>query len=275
MITSVAAGTAPSGRHSDVTDGGALLLMPRSITVRRALVIHVIAPLRGFDCRCKKVGINIGSGTLGIVEILGVAGSLSLLAGWRLYLTILVTGTAMYFGWLPLPEHLAALQVLANPWVLGIAAVGTLAEFLADKIAWVDSVWDMVHSVIRPLGGALLALALVDASDPTWQVIAFLLGGGGALLSHGAKATTRAVVNASPEPFSNAVVSTGEDVATGGLLALAIAYPPLAIVIAVVMAIAAVVVIIALRRLLRNIKGTLKRAMGDDRLTASGPPPVP
>src|SRR3546814_1166124 len=115
------------------------------------------------------------------------------------------------------------------------------------KIAWVDSIWDTVHSVVRPLGGALLALALVDSSDPAWQVIAFLLGGGGALLSHGAKATTRAVVNVSPEPFSNAVVSTGEDVATGGLLALAIAYPPLAIVIAVLLAVAAVVVIIALR----------------------------
>jgi len=202
------------------------------------------------------------------VELVALAASTSLLAGWRLYLTILATGTAMHFGWLPLPEHLAALQVLANPWVLGVAAVGTLAEFLADKVAWVDSVWDMIHSVIRPLGGALLALALVDSSDPTWQVIAFLLGGGGALLSHGAKATTRAVVNVSPEPFSNAAVSTSEDVATGGLLALAIAYPPLAIVIAIGMTVAAAVVIIALRRLLRNIKATLKKALGD------GPPAV-
>ncbi|KTE16589.1 DUF4126 domain-containing protein [Sphingopyxis sp. H115] len=200
---------------------------------------------------------------MGIIEILGVAGSLSLLAGWRLYLTILASGTAMHFGWLPLPEHLAALQVLASPWVLGVAAVGTLAEFFADKVAWVDSAWDMIHSIVRPLGGALLALALVDSSDPAWQVVTFLLGGGGALLSHGAKATTRAVVNVSPEPFSNAAVSTGEDVATGGLLALAIAYPPLAIVIAIVMAIAAVVVIVALRRLLRNIKAALKGAMGD------------
>ncbi len=208
-----------------------------------------------------------------IVEILGVAGSLSLLAGWRLYLTILATGSAMHFGLLPLPEHLAALQVLANPWILGIAAVGTLAEFLADKVAWIDSIWDMIHSVIRPLGGALLALALVDASDPTWQVIAFLLGGGGALLSHGAKATTRAVVNISPEPFSNAVVSIGEDVATGGLLALAIAYPPLAIMIAVLMAIAAVVVIVALRRLLRNIKATLKSALGDETAIVEAFPP--
>ncbi|KTE22480.1 hypothetical protein ATE67_00585 [Sphingopyxis sp. H050] len=209
---------------------------------------------------------------MGILEILGVAGSLSLLAGWRLYLTILATGVAMYFGWLPLPEHLKALQILANPWVLGVAATGTLAEFFADKVAWVDTAWDSVHSFIRPLGGALLALALVDSSDPAWQVVAFLLGGGGALLSHGAKATTRAVVNISPEPFSNVAVSTSEDVATGGLLALAIAYPPLAIVIAVLMLVAAVVVIIALRRLLRNIKATLKKALGDEPVDPALPP---
>src|SRR3546814_12697690 len=117
---------------------------------------------------------------MGIVEILGVAGSLSLLAGWRLYLTILATGVAMRFGWLPLPEHLQALQILASPWILGVAALGTLAEFFADKVAWVDSIWDGIHSIVRPLGGALLALALVDSSDPAWQVTAFLLGGGGA-----------------------------------------------------------------------------------------------
>lgn len=211
---------------------------------------------------------------MGIVEILGVAGSLSLLAGWRLYLTIFTTGIAMHFGWLPLPDHLAALQILANPWVLGVAAIGTAAEFLADKIAWVDSAWDSIHSVIRPLGGALLALALVDASDPAWQVVAVLLGGGGALLSHGAKATTRAVVNISPEPYSNAVVSTGEDVATGGLLALAIAYPPIAIIIAALMLVAAIIVTIALRRLLRNLKAGLKNIMGDRPPETGGLPPA-
>ncbi len=166
-------------------------------------------------------------------------------------------------GGLPLPEHLKALQILANPWVLGVAAIGTLAEFLADKVAWVDSIWDGVHGIVRPLGGALLALALVDSSNPAWQVVAFLLGGGGALLSHGAKATTRAVVNVSPEPYSNAAVSTGEDVATGGLLALAIAYPPLAIGIAILLSVAAVIVIVVLRRLLRGIRTTLKQALGD------------
>ncbi len=205
---------------------------------------------------------------MGLAEILGVAGSISLLSGWRLYLTILATGVAIHFGWLPLPEHLQALQILANPWVMGVAAVGTLAEFLADKIAWVDSIWDSVHSIVRPLGGALLALALVDSADPAWQVIAFILGGGGALISHSAKATTRAV---SPEPYSNAAVSTGEDVATTGLLALVIAFPAVAIVIALLLLIAAVLVIIALRKLLRSVRGGLKRALGDP---VDAPPPI-
>ncbi len=208
---------------------------------------------------------------MGLAEILGVAGSISLLSGWRLYLTILATGVAMHFGWLPLPEHLQALQILAIPWVMGVAAVGTLAEFLADKIAWIDSIWDSVHSIVRPLGGALLALALVDSADPAWQVIAFILGGGGALISHSAKATTRAVVNISPEPYSNAAVSTGEDVATTGLLALVIAFPAVAIVIALLLLIAAVLVIIALRKLLRSVRGGLKRALGDP---ADAPPPI-
>jgi hypothetical protein len=191
---------------------------------------------------------------MGAVEILGVAASLSLLAGWRLYLTVFATGIAMYFNWLPLPEHLESLQILSNPWVLGASGVGLVAEFLADKVAWVDSAWDAVHSFIRPLGGAMLSLAIVDASDPTWQVIAFLMGGGAALLSHGAKASTRAVVNASPEPFSNIAVSTSEDIATGGLLALAIAFPGAAVAIAILMALAAAIVIWAIRRLLRQIK---------------------
>ena len=208
---------------------------------------------------------------MGLAEILGVAGSISLLSGWRLYLTILATGVAMHFGWLPLPEHLQALQILANPWVMGVAAIGTIAEFLADKIAWVDSIWDSVHSIVRPLGGALLALALVDSADPAWQVIAFILGGGGALISHSAKATTRAVVNISPEPYSNAAVSTGEDVATTGLLALVIAFPAVAIVIALLLLIAAVLVIIALRKLIRSVRGGLKRALCDP---ADAPPPI-
>ena len=162
---------------------------------------------------------------MGLMELLGLAASVSLLAGWRLYLCVFVTGLAMRSGWIGLPDHLQALGALSNNWVLGASLIGLIAEFLADKIAWVDSIWDAIHSVIRPLGGALLAMAIVDAQDPVWQATAFLLGGGGALLSHGAKASARAVVNASPEPASNIIVSTGEDVVAGGMLALAYANP--------------------------------------------------
>jgi hypothetical protein len=172
---------------------------------------------------------------MGIIEILGLAGSLSLLSGWRLYLTVFATGVAMHFNLVPLPENLAMLDVLANPWVIGVSALGAVAEFFADKIAWLDSIWDGLHTIIRPVGGALLALAVVDSADPTWQVIAFLLGGSAALASHATKATARAAVNTSPEPFSNVVVSTVEDVATGGLLMLAFANPVAAAVIAVVL----------------------------------------
>ncbi len=193
------------------------------------------------------------------LDLIALAGSFSLLSGWRLYFTLLVAGGAMRVGWIDLPEKLAALDVLANPWVLGIAAIGFVAEFFADKIAWLDSAWDALHSFIRPLGGALLSLAIVDPGDPAWQVVVFLLGGGAAMLSHGVKASSRAVVNASPEPFSNAVVSAGEDVATAGLAALALANPEIAAVLAVTMLIASIVALFALRRMVRRIGANLKR----------------
>ena len=192
---------------------------------------------------------------LGIIEILGIAASVSLLAGWRLYLCVLATGIAMRTGYVPLPSHLESLQVLANPWIMGVAAFGAVAEFFADKVAWLDSVWDTIHTVIRPLGGALLALAIVNPQDPATQVIAFLLGGGGALLAHGGKAGARAVVNASPEPFSNIVVSTAEDVASAGLLALAYTYPAVAVGIAVVLLVLAVWLLVLARRVLRRLFG--------------------
>ena len=187
------------------------------------------------------------------MEVLALAASTSLLAGWRLYLVTLVTGVAMNFGWVDLPQHLDALDVLASPWVIAAAAVGTVAEFFADKIAWVDSAWDAVHSFIRPLGGALLSLAIVDSADPTWQIASFLLGGGGALVAHAGKAGARTLVNASPEPFSNVAVSTAEDVATGGLLALAIANPIAAALIAAILVVASLWLVIAARRALKRL----------------------
>ena len=192
---------------------------------------------------------------LGLIEILGIAGSVTLLAGWRLYLCVLATGFAMRMGYLPLPEHLASLQALANPWVMGIAGIAALAEFFADKIAWLDSLWDTVHTVIRPLGGAMLALAVIDPSDPATQAIAFILGGGASLLAHGGKAGARAVVNASPEPFSNIVVSTAEDIASAGLLALASTHPAVAGGIAAVLLALAIALLLLARRVLRRLFG--------------------
>jgi hypothetical protein len=187
------------------------------------------------------------------VELIALASSVSLLAGWRLYLVTFVVGLGMKLGLVALPDQLRALDVLANNWLIGIAGIGALAEFFADKIAWVDSAWDAVHSAVRPIGGALLSLAIIDAGDPAWQVGSFLLGGGAALLAHAGKAGARTMVNASPEPFSNIVVSTGEDVATGGLLALAIAYPIAAAAIALALVLLSLWLVLAARRLLRRL----------------------
>ncbi len=187
------------------------------------------------------------------VELVALAASVSLLAGWRLYLVVFATGLAMKFGWVALPDQLRALDVLATNWIIGIAGAGAIAEFFADKIAWVDSAWDAIHSVIRPLGGAMLSLAIVDAGDPTWQVGSFLLGGGAAFLAHAGKAGARTLVNTSPEPFSNVVVSTAEDVATAGLLALAIANPVAAALIAVMLVGLSLWLVFAARRALRRL----------------------
>lgn len=187
------------------------------------------------------------------MAILGVAGSVSLLAGWRLYLSVFATGLAMRLGALPLPEHLHALEVLANPWVMGIAAFAALAEFFADKIMWLDSIWDAVHTFVRPVGGALLALAIVDPADPATQVIAFLLGGGASLAAHAGKAGARAVVNTSPEPVSNIALSTTEDIATAGLLYVTYEYPYVAAGVAAVLLMVVAGLLLLARRVLRKL----------------------
>ena len=188
------------------------------------------------------------------VELIGLAASFSLLAGWRVYACVAIAGFAMRLGLIDPPSNIPSLEVLANPWVIGVAGVGALAELLADKVMWLDSLWDGVHTFIRPFGGALLALAIVDASDPAWQVVVLLLGGGAALLGHGAKSGTRALVNTSPEPFSNIAVSTIEDVVTFGALWLALAYPGIALIAAVVLLALCFAVVVATWRLLARVK---------------------
>lgn len=196
------------------------------------------------------------------VELIALASTVSLLAGWRLYLVTFAVGLAMKLGWIALPDQLRALDVLANSWILGVAAVGAIAEFFADKVAWIDSIWDAVHSVIRPLGGALLATAIVDGADPAWQVGSFLLGGGAAFLAHAGKAGARTLINASPEPFSNVAVSTGEDIATAGLLGLAIANPVAAAIVAVALVGLSLWLVIAARRALKRWLEPKRRSAG-------------
>lgn len=160
----------------------------------------------------------------------------------------------MRTGWIALPEHLHGLAILANPWVIAVAAIGLIAEFFADKVLWLDSIWDGIHTLVRPIGGALLAMAIVDPQDPAWQVVSLLLGGSAALLTHGAKAGTRAVVNTSPEPVSNVAVSVVEDTATGTLLLLALYNPAMAIIIALFLIIAAIAALVLLRRIWRRMR---------------------
>lgn len=196
------------------------------------------------------------------VELVALAASVSLLSGWRLYLVTFATGIAMKFGWVALPDQLRALDVLANNWVIGVAGAGALAEFFADKIAWVDSAWDAIHSFVRPIGGALLSLAIIDSADPAWQVASFLLGGGAAFVAHAGKAGARTLVNTSPEPVSNVVVSTAEDVATGGLFALAIAYPVAAAIIAALLVALSIWLVVTARRALRRLLEPKRRSAG-------------
>jgi len=154
------------------------------------------------------------------LNLLAVALGLAALAGINLYLTVFATGLAIHFHWITLAPAYQSLEVLGNPWVITVAGVLYFLEFLADKIPWVDSIWDAVHTVIRPIGGALLAIQVLGHPSPAFTIVVALLGGGTSLVSHTAKAATRLASNTSPEPFSNIALSFGEDVTVVGGLAL-------------------------------------------------------
>ena len=160
------------------------------------------------------------------INLLGVALGLAALAGINLYLTVFVTGLAVNQHWITLAPQYQSLDVLAHPAIITVAGVLYFLEFFADKIPWVDSAWDAVHTVIRPIGGALLAIQVLGHSSPTFDVVVLLLAGTTSLMAHTAKASSRLVANTSPEPFSNIGLSLVEDAAVFGGLAL-IHYNPL------------------------------------------------
>jgi Domain of unknown function (DUF4126) len=179
---------------------------------------------------------------------LGTALGLGLASGLSLYGAAFLTGLAIHLGWAHVDPAWAALRVLADPPVLVLTGALFLLEFFADKIPWVDSVWDVLHTVIRPIGGALLALRALGHVDPTVEVVAFLLLGGVILTTHAAKASLRLLVNLSPEPVSNVVVSLAENGILVGAVWLALAHPVTALAVSALALVVAVWVVVTIGR---------------------------
>src|SRR5664279_1442778 len=162
------------------------------------------------------------------LQSVALAGGMAWASGMRLYAVLFAAGLRGRLGYLQLPS---TLQVLENPWVLGLAAILLLVEFLADKIPVVDSLWDGVQTFIRIPAGALLAALALGDHDPALMVAAGLLGGTLTAGTHAMKAGSRALINTSPEPFSNIVTSLGEDALVTSGLAVAIFHPLLFLIL--------------------------------------------
>lgn len=168
-----------------------------------------------------------------ILQLLGVAVGLASLAGLNLYLVVFLTGLAVRFDWINLAPQYARLDVLADPWVLAVSGLLFALEFLADKIPWVDSAWDAVHTAIRPVGAALLAVLVLGDSNPVFNVVVALLAAWLGFTTHALKATVRLQANASPEPLSNVALSVAEDATVVLGLGLIFTYPLVALAVAV------------------------------------------
>lgn len=165
---------------------------------------------------------------------LGAAGrtmGFSFAAGINLYATVAILGLASRYGWVALPPQF---QAFDNNWIIGTALALYVIEFVADKIPWVDSAWDAVHSVVRPIGGAVIAVTTLGESSATTEAMVALLGGALAATTHFTKSGTRVMANASPEPFSNWALSLGEDLFVVSLGFLALKYPAAAAVVVIV-----------------------------------------
>jgi len=156
----------------------------------------------------------------------------SFAAGVNLYATVAILGLAARYSWVELPPQF---RVFDNNLVIGVAIVLYVVEFFADKIPYIDTLWDLIHTAIRPVGGALIAVATLGHASPGVEGLVALLGGAVAAGSHLTKTSTRAVANASPEPISNWLLSFGEDLFVVGLGYLALRHPVVALMVAVTM----------------------------------------
>ena len=185
-----------------------------------------------------------------VLTSLGRTMGFSFAAGINLYATVAILGLASRYGWVALPPQY---QVFDNNWIIGGALALYVIEFVADKIPWVDSAWDAIHTVIRPVGGALIAVATLGEQSTAMQTLVALFGGALAASTHFSKAGTRVMANASPEPFTNWILSIGEDAFVVGLGVLALKYPAAAAIVvivcvAVIVSFAAVIVKLVRRR---------------------------
>jgi hypothetical protein len=190
---------------------------------------------------------------LDTAQLVALAAALGWASGIRLYAVLFITGGLGYLGWFDLPSHL---QVLAHPMVLAASGFMVFAEFFADKIPGFDTVWDLLHTVLRIPAGAALAAGVFGDSPPAWTLTAAILGGTLAASSHFTKAGARAVINTSPEPVTNWMASFGEDLLAGGMVYLALAHPLAAgALVAVLVALS----IWLLPKLWRFIRGLIER----------------
>jgi hypothetical protein len=184
----------------------------------------------------------------------------SFAAGVNLYATVASLGLAARYQWVTLPPQF---EVFNNNLVIGAAIVLYVVEFFADKIPYVDTLWDMLHTAIRPIGGALIAVATLGDASPGMEGMVALLGGTVAAGSHLTKTSTRAAANASPEPFSNWILSLGEDLFVVGLGFLALQYPivtlGVVIMLIVLVAMFAVVIVRTVRRWFARVPATESR----------------
>lgn len=190
------------------------------------------------------------------LQTLGFLLGASFASGLNLYATVAALGLLHRFEAIRLP---AQLEVLANPIVLGIAIALYVIEFIADKIPYVDNVWDVIHTFIRPPAAGVLAYAALGGVSDEWRIAAALLAGTVALTSHSTKASTRAAANTSPEPVSNWLLSIGEDGVALFLTWLAATHPVLALVLVLALLAVCIYVVVTLFRFLRRI---FRRVLG-------------
>lgn len=160
-----------------------------------------------------------------ILQLLATALGISAMSGINLYLTVFATSLSLNMGWLHLSQDMQALQVLADPIILAVSGMLYFLEFCVDKTPGLDSMWDTVHTAIRPLGAMLMSMALLGQTDTVLEIIVTLLCGGVAFSTHATKAGLRAIINVSPEPFSNAAASIAEDIMVAGGLAVVYTHP--------------------------------------------------